>query len=155
MSKTLYFHEKTVIISLFLVRFQIRLIHMTVLFILHVTKEKISKKYFRQVYRGCQIAKKIVCAHSHRNNSKSIALRIIPNNSARSWHRRLKKNIYIIIIIGQFFCERSPSVRARLSRPVTDEHTFMFLSLSIAHRMVFRIGFRSWSRALSFLVGKS
>merc|ERR1712030_155363 len=90
-SKTLYFHEKTVIISLFLVRFQIRLIHMTVLFILHGTKEKISKKYFRQVYRGCQIATKIVRAHSHGNNSKSIALRIIPNNSARSWRRRLKK----------------------------------------------------------------
>merc|ERR1712105_26959 len=48
LSKTLYF-----------VRFQIRLNHMTVLFILHVTKEKISKKYFRQVpYTGCQIAKK-------------------------------------------------------------------------------------------------
>merc|ERR1712105_223079 len=62
---------------------------MTVIFIL--LKKKILKKYFRQVYRGCQIAKKIVRAHSHGNNSKSIALRIIPNNSARSWRRRLKK----------------------------------------------------------------
>ena len=44
LSKNLYFREKTVIISLFLVRFQIRLIHMTVLFILHVTKEKNIKK---------------------------------------------------------------------------------------------------------------
>merc|ERR1712030_275569 len=52
LSKTLYFHEKTVITSLFLVRFQIRLIHMTALFILHATKEKNIKKYFRQVYRG-------------------------------------------------------------------------------------------------------
>merc|ERR1712030_68947 len=122
LSKTLYFHEKTVIISLFLVRFQIRLIHMTDIFILHATKEKISKKYFRQVYRGCQIAKKIVCAHSHGNNSKSIALRIIPNNSARSWCRRLEKKKKKI---GPFFWERSPSVRAQLSRPVTDEYTFM------------------------------
>merc|ERR1712030_40111 len=44
LSKTLYFREKTVIIYLFLVRFQIRLIHMTVHFILHVTKEKNIKK---------------------------------------------------------------------------------------------------------------
>merc|ERR1712030_221691 len=43
LSKTLYFRDKTVIISLFLVRFQIRLNYLTVLFILHVTKEKISK----------------------------------------------------------------------------------------------------------------
>merc|ERR1712030_199472 len=54
-------------------------------------RKKISKKYFRQVYRGCQTAKKIVRAHSHGNNSKSIALRIIQNNSVRSWRRRLKK----------------------------------------------------------------
>merc|ERR1712030_220207 len=38
LSKTLYFREKTVIISLFLVRFQNRLNHMTVIFILHVIK---------------------------------------------------------------------------------------------------------------------
>jgi len=44
LSKTLYFHEKKVKISLFLVRFQIRLIHMTDLFILHATKEKNIKK---------------------------------------------------------------------------------------------------------------
>merc|ERR1712105_114719 len=42
--KTLYFREKTVIISLFLVQFQIRLNHMTVLFILHITKEKKYQK---------------------------------------------------------------------------------------------------------------
>ena len=36
----MYFHEKSVIISLFLVRFQIRLNHMKDLLILHVTKEK-------------------------------------------------------------------------------------------------------------------
>ena len=36
----MYFHEKSVMISLFLVRFQIRLNHMTDLLILHVTKEK-------------------------------------------------------------------------------------------------------------------
>jgi len=44
LSKTLYFYEKIVIIYLFLVRFQIRLIHMIVLFILHVTKEKNTRK---------------------------------------------------------------------------------------------------------------
>ena len=37
----MYFREKSVIIYLFLVRFQIRLNHMTDLLILHVTKEKI------------------------------------------------------------------------------------------------------------------
>jgi len=41
----MYFHEKSVIISLFLVRFQIRLNHMKDLLILHVTKEKNIKKY--------------------------------------------------------------------------------------------------------------
>jgi len=45
LSKTMYFHEKSVIISLFLVRFQIRLNHMKDLLILHVTKEKNIKKY--------------------------------------------------------------------------------------------------------------
>ena len=40
----MYFYEKSVIISLFLVRFQIRLIHMTILFILHGTKEKKYQK---------------------------------------------------------------------------------------------------------------
>merc|ERR1711984_13419 len=47
------------IISLFYVRFQFRLNHMTVLLILHVTKEKNIKKYFRQLYRGYKIAKKL------------------------------------------------------------------------------------------------
>jgi len=36
----MYFREKSVIIYLFLVRFQIRLNHMTDILILHVTKEK-------------------------------------------------------------------------------------------------------------------
>merc|ERR1712002_507123 len=40
LSKTLYFREKTVIIYLFLVRFQIRFNHMTGILIVHVTKEK-------------------------------------------------------------------------------------------------------------------
>merc|ERR1712030_615 len=46
LSKTLYFHEKTVIIYLFLVRFQIRFNHMTVIFILRVAKEKNIKEVF-------------------------------------------------------------------------------------------------------------
>ena len=53
LSKTMYFHEKSVIISLFLVRFQIRLNHMKDLLILHVTKEKNIKKV---LYRCCKIA---------------------------------------------------------------------------------------------------
>ena len=55
LSKTMYFHEKSVIISLFLVRFQIRLNHMKDLLILHVTKEKHIKKV---LYRSCKIAKR-------------------------------------------------------------------------------------------------
>jgi len=51
----MYFREKSVIIYLFLVRFQIRLNHMTDLLILHVTKEKKKKKV---LYRCCQIAKR-------------------------------------------------------------------------------------------------
>ena len=45
----MYFREKSVIIYLFLVRFQIRLNHMTDLLILHVTKEKNIKKYCTDV----------------------------------------------------------------------------------------------------------
>merc|ERR1712030_66908 len=46
------FLKKTFIISSFLFRFQFRLNHMTDLLILHVTKEKIYKKYLISLYRA-------------------------------------------------------------------------------------------------------
>merc|ERR1712030_298866 len=67
LSKTLYFREKTDIIYLFLVQFQIRLKHMTVLLILHVTKEKNIKKVFlttvRRLLNSTKTTKKTILSY--------------------------------------------------------------------------------------------
>ena len=155
----MYFHEKSVIISLFLVRFQIRLNHMKDLLILHVTKEKNIKKV---LYRCCKIAKRWLflvsgnlLSTSNVNNSKSISRRTIRDSSVRSWRRRLQiaiKNNKIWLSV----CGRSPRAHARTrARTVTDMKIFVFWSLCCTLRTCSKIPFRSWSRCLSFDIFKN
>ena len=94
MSKTPIFLKKTFIIFSFFVRFQFRLIHMTDLLILHVTKEKNLQKVFYTIVQSyffsifCDVWQPLSNWNGY--NSKSIELRNFSKVIASCYRRPLQ-----------------------------------------------------------------
>ena len=96
-------------------------------------KKKISKKYFRQLYRGCKIAKKKfrIKKSARADLGATILLRFYffifyykRTAIARGDHFREISKFYTFWIIPM-------RTRATFRQPVTDEHILMFCSNTI------------------------